>query len=135
MSSRVLFDSSVLIDEVRTGRHSERVLSLSRIVCVSTVVLAELWRGAMSRAEVRFLEDLEKNHVNLAPTENNWIESGHVLSRIRQAHGFNVTEMRELHFDVLIALTARSYGVTLITSNRADFEMIRSYRDFELEIW
>jgi predicted nucleic acid-binding protein len=98
-------------------------------------VLAELWRGAMSRAEVRFLEDLEKNHVNLAPTENNWIESGHVLSRIRQAHGFNVTEMRELHFDVLIALTARSYGVTLITSNRADFEMIRSYRDFELEIW
>jgi predicted nucleic acid-binding protein len=36
---------------------------------------------------------------------------------------------------VLIALTARNYGAKLITSNRADFELIREYRDFNLEVW
>jgi predicted nucleic acid-binding protein len=44
-------------------------------------------------------------------------------------------ELRDLHFDVLIALTARSYGARLITTNRADFEMIHSVRKIQLEIW
>jgi predicted nucleic acid-binding protein len=39
------------------------------------------------------------------------------------------------HFDVLIALTAPSHGARLITSNRADFELILRYRGFQLEIW
>jgi len=43
--------------------------------------------------------------------------------------------LRDLHFDVLIALTARSYGARLITSNRADFELISSYKKVDLEIW
>ena len=50
-------------------------------------------------------------------------------------NGFEQGKLRDLHFDVLIALTARSYGAKLITSNRADFELIREYRDFELEGW
>jgi predicted nucleic acid-binding protein len=36
---------------------------------------------------------------------------------------------------VLIALTARSHGAKLIASNRADFELIREYLEFELEVW
>jgi predicted nucleic acid-binding protein len=36
---------------------------------------------------------------------------------------------------VLIALTARPHGARLITSNRSDFELIRSYRSFQLESW
>ena len=40
-----------------------------------------------------------------------------------------------MHFDVLIALTARSNGARLITSNRADFEMIYNHCKFKLEIW
>jgi predicted nucleic acid-binding protein len=43
--------------------------------------------------------------------------------------------LRDLHFDVLIALTARSHGARLITSNRADFELINSYRRIHLEMW
>jgi len=43
--------------------------------------------------------------------------------------------MRDLHFDVLIALTARSYRARLITSNRSDFEMINRYRRLQLELW
>jgi len=44
-------------------------------------------------------------------------------------------KVRDLHFDLLIALTARSHGARLITSNRPDFEMIRSHCQFKLEIW
>jgi hypothetical protein len=28
-----------------------------------------------------------------------------------------------------------AHGARLIASNRADFELIRSYRDFKLEVW
>ena len=54
---------------------------------------------------------------------------------MRADRGFTPEKVRDLHFDVLIALTARSHGATLITSNRTDFELILTYRDFDLEIW
>jgi hypothetical protein len=44
-------------------------------------------------------------------------------------------KLRDLHFDALIALTARARGARLITSNRDGFELIRGYRDFRLEVW
>ncbi len=43
--------------------------------------------------------------------------------------------LRDLHFDALIALTVRAHGARLITSNRADFELIQTYRGFALEVW
>ena len=71
----------------------------------------------------------------LTPTETNWLESGEILSRMRTEIGFSVEKVRDLHFDVLIALTARSHGARLITSNRTDFEAIHRFRKFDLEIW
>jgi predicted nucleic acid-binding protein len=54
---------------------------------------------------------------------------------VRKDYGFEPKKLRELHFDVLIALTARTHGALLVTSNGADFELIREYRDFPLEVW
>jgi predicted nucleic acid-binding protein len=101
----------------------------------SAVVLAELWRGSQTTAEGRFLEQLEANYPVWIPTQKNWLESGQVIGRIRQTHGFLAPKLRDLHFDVLIALTAKSYGARVITSNRDDFELIARYRDFDLEVW
>jgi predicted nucleic acid-binding protein len=98
-------------------------------------VLAELWRGATKPSDREFLSILMKNHPILTPTENNWIESGEILSRIRADRGFAPAKLRDLHFDVLIALTARSHGARLITTNRTDFELIKRYREFKLEVW
>jgi len=98
-------------------------------------VLAELLRGATKLAEISFLKELERNHPVLTPTEKNWIESGKILGKMRADKGFSPEKLRDLHFDVLIALTARTHGARLITSNRGDFEMIREYRDFVLEVW
>ena len=98
-------------------------------------MLAELLRGATRPAELSFLKALEKNHLLLTPSEKIWIDSGYVLERIRADEGYSPEKLRDLHFDVLIALTARTYGAQLITSNRTDFELIKKYRSFDLEIW
>jgi predicted nucleic acid-binding protein len=102
---------------------------------LSSVVLAELWRGAVSTFDHEFLLELASKRPILTPTQKNWIESGQILAQIRRDRGFEPRKLRELHFDVLIALTARTHGAKLITSNRANFELIREYREFELEVW
>ncbi len=131
----LILDSSVIIDDLRTLRHREKIRSLIGVIRTSSVVLAELWRGATKPSDREFLRILARNHPILTPTENNWIESGEVLARIRADRGFAPPKLRDLHFDVLIALTARSHGARLITTNRTDFELINSYREFKLEVW
>lgn len=131
----VIFDTSVLIDDLRTGCHEQRIQSIHGIVRTSSVVLAELWRGATTRQEHKFLEALAGNHPILTPTEKNWLDSGRILAKIHARKRFGPDKLRDLHFDVLIALTARSHGARLITSNRVDFEAIKIYRSFDLEIW
>jgi predicted nucleic acid-binding protein len=131
----VIFDSSIYVDDLRTGRFSDRIAAVGDLVRNSSVVLAELWRGATRSAEERFLNWLVDHYPVLTPTQNNWIESGQVLKRLQANHGFEAKKLRDLHFDVLIALTARSHGARLITSNRVEFELIRKYRNFNLEVW
>jgi len=131
----VIFDSSVLIDQLRTDRHIQRIAGLNDLVRTSVVVLAELWRGASTQAEQTFLRTLERRYPVLTPTEKNWLESGEILRKMQRIHGFEGRKLRNLHFDVLIALTARTHGAKVITSNRDDFELIRSYREFKLEVW
>jgi predicted nucleic acid-binding protein len=135
MSDVVLFDTSVLVDEARTGRHRKRIESVEGLVRTSSVVLAELLRGATGQAERKFLRTLARNHPVLTPTEENWLESGEILSKIRADQGFEPHKLRGLHFDVLIALTAHSYGARLITTNRGDFELISRYRQIKLDVW
>ncbi len=135
MSDVVIFDTSVLVDEVRTGRHRKGIESVDGLVRMSSVVLAELLRGVTAPAELKFLRTLAKNHPVLTPTQNNWLESGEILARIRYDRGFQPHKLRDLHFDVLIALTASSHGARLITTNRKDFELINRYRQIKLEVW
>jgi len=99
------------------------------------VVVSELWRGASSAAERKVLNALQKNHPILLPTGANWVESGQVLARLWLTKGFSPAKLRSLHVDVLIALTASSHGARLITTNRADFELIAAYCRFRLEVW
>ncbi len=135
MSNLVIFDTSIFIDHLRTNRHKERIAEIQGLIRTSSVVLAELWRGATRPAEKAFLRELGKNHPILLPTERMWLESGQLLGRIRTDLGLTAGRLRDLHFDVLIALTARAHGARLITSNGSDFALIRRYREFALEVW
>jgi predicted nucleic acid-binding protein len=135
MSDILIFDTSVLVDELRTGRHRKGIESVEGLVRTSSVVLAELLRGVTGPAEHKFLRSLARNYPILTPTEKNWIESGEILANIRTDKGFAPHKLRDLHFDALIALTARSHGARLITTNRTDFELIGRYCMFKLEAW
>jgi predicted nucleic acid-binding protein len=135
MSEPVIFDSSVIVTDLRTLKFKNKIQSVAGLIRNSSVVLAELWRGATERAERDFLLQMVKNHPILTPSERNWLESGQILAQIRAGTGFTAEKIRDLHFDVLIALTARSHGARLITSNRSDFELVRRYREFKLEVW
>jgi predicted nucleic acid-binding protein len=134
----VILDTSIFIDLLRNGHHQDRIGSLTGLVRTSSVVLSELRRGATKATELTYLRTLERNHPVLIPSKQNWLDSGELLGQIRKDRGFAPEKLRNLHFDVLIALTARSHGARLITSGRADFELIATYRaakHLNLEIW
>jgi len=135
MSRLVIFETSVLVDHFRTNCHEGRIAALDGVIRNSSVVLAELWRGVRSQQEHVALVKIEEDHPLLIPSARNWLESGRILGRIGKDKGFQPHKLRDLHFDLLIALTARSCGARLITSNRADFELIQRYCSFQLEIW
>lgn len=131
----IIFDTSIFIDHLRINKYAKHIQDVNGIIRNSSVVLAELARGATREPEENFVAALARNHPIVTPTERNWLESGAILSNMYKDRGFDPEKLRDLHFDVLIALTARNYGAIVITSNRTDFELIRSYKTFQLEVW
>ena len=85
--------------------------------------------------EVRFVRDLLSNCQMLNPTGQHWIQAADVLAGVRRREHYEANKIRELAFDVLIALSARSIGATVVTCNRSDFEMIRRYLTFQVLYW
>jgi predicted nucleic acid-binding protein len=130
-----LIDTSVYIENFRTGRFTLALVRSPWIIRCSAVVLHELRRGAKADLEIRFVADLARNVRILTPTERHWLESAEILFRIRRGKGYDVNKLRELAFDVLIALCVRDVGGTLITCNRDDFSEIKKYTPFKVAYW
>ena len=130
-----LLDSSVYIENFRTGRFTLALLRSPWIVRCSAVVLHELRRGARTALEFRFVSELARKVRIITPTESHWLESAEILSRMRRKKGYDPNKLGELAFDVLIALSARHVGATLITCNREDFAEIRSHTTFKVVFW
>lgn len=130
-----IIDTSVYIDNLRFGRFEKELLELKFVVRCSAVVLAELWRGARSREVIGFVDYLTRNFRIVAPNEREWVESGKIVGRIARAKGYDIHKTREIHFDVLIAMTARKIGAHLITCDADDFSAIREAMNFNLVCW
>jgi len=130
-----LVDTSVYIENFRTGRFTLPLLRSAWIVRCSAVVLHELRRGARTPLELRFVAELARKVRVLTPTERHWLESAEILSRIRKRKGYDAKKLRDLAFDSLIALSARDAGATLITCNREDFAEIAKYLAYKVIFW
>ncbi|MBA5867874.1 MAG: PIN domain-containing protein [Nitrospira sp. CR1.3] len=130
-----VLDTSLYIDNFRTGRFTFRLLQSSFIVRCSSVVLHELLRGARSPLERKFVTELSRRCRVLTPTERQWSQAAEILSRMRRAEHYEAGKIRDLAFDVLIALSARSIGATVVTTNRDDFQIIQRYVSFHLICW
>jgi len=94
-------------------------------------VLAELWRGRDEAAERAFLKELNEEPSCPHPRPR---ECGSNRDRSWENPGERGIERRggcgSVHFEVLIALTARGHGARLVTGNGPDFKLIQKYRDF-----
>jgi len=130
-----VLDTSVYVDNFRTGRFTERIIESQLLFRGVTVVIHELLRGARRPEEREFAIALSRRLRLFTPSERVWLDSARVVAQLAAAKGYDSRKVRGLSFDALIALTARSIGATVVTLNRQDFEEIRSYRRFRLLCW
>lgn len=130
-----IVDTSVYVDLLRHRRFAEDLIKLPHLVRSSSVVLSELRRGATLPRERRWIDELEANHPVFCPGSWEWRRAGEILQRMRKSRGYEAKKLRDLHFDALIALTARAVGAVVVTCNRADFEALREEEPFDLLVW
>jgi hypothetical protein len=104
---------------------------------MSGVVALELYAGS-DEDDISLIDELVGVFIRtnrlVAPWPTDYIEAGKLLRRLQRQKGYDLKKSARLVNDVLIALTARRIGATLITQNRRDFEAIREYKEFKLEI-
>lgn len=130
-SGKFALDTNIIIDGLR---NSEAGLGLENFhaefapfVYMSAVVVHELRAGArpgdLKRLEKHVFAPFERRGRVFAPTYATWIRAGDVLRDLRDRDNMRVVS-RSFGNDVLIALSCREAGVTLVTSNTRDFARI-----------
>ena len=100
--------------------------------------MMELSAGAQSSRDRKLLSALfsafRRAGRILLPELATYQDAGEILQRLQAKMGYDVVGANSLANDVLIALSARSIGATVLTQNRADFEAIRRLRSFKLVV-
>lgn len=136
---RVVIDTNLYIDWLNVGRHENVLFQRTAVKYLSAVVVLELYAGAVSprdRGVIRgVVAAFDRSARILVPSAVVYEEAGHVLRVLRRSREHQAaTRYGSLVNDVLIALSARSIGATVVTSNARDFAAIRDVRPFELTI-
>lgn len=125
VTGKVLPDTNVFIDYLRADLHADWVFEgVGNIVrFLSAVVLMELRLGAdtlrRKRAVDRIVRAFPVRRM-IAPTPLLFERAGR-LFRILHGDGSGIVDRLSPINDLLIALTARQIGATVITSNLKDF--------------
>jgi predicted nucleic acid-binding protein len=123
-----ILDTTVYIQHWERGLHAEALDAVRRgfVVRHSAVVLSELRRGARTaQAEKRIGQLFRRLRDVWEPTSADWWEAGRLIRRIGDQQGWERVKRRAFQNDVLIGLTARRHGATVVTCNRRDFELLR----------
>lgn len=133
---RVVIDTNIYIDWLNERQYEEVIFERGTVKRLSAVVLMELFAGAFSTRDRRLIRSiaLPPARVNcvVTPTVSIYEEAGDVLGRLQRVHGYLMPSAYGLVNDVLIALSARSIGASVITQHERDFAAIRSVRPFKL---
>jgi predicted nucleic acid-binding protein len=137
--SGVTLDTSVYI-AARRRRQPDLVSSHrygGELVFLSSVVAQELYAGTL-RALWSQVDQLWRRFDQVGrlfvPTAADWRQAGLVLSQIGQQFGYDRIARRRLTNDALLAMSARSLGLTVLTMNARDFSLVAQYRSFEFRV-
>ncbi|MGH9324856.1 MAG: type II toxin-antitoxin system VapC family toxin [Vicinamibacteria bacterium] len=122
-----ILDTNVYIGHWERGLYDDALDRVRRafIVRHSSVVLSEIRRGARTKAAQNVVANLmECATVVWAPQSSDWWEAGKLIRERGDARDWDRDKRRDFQNDVLIALTARRHGATVVTANRAEFELL-----------
>ncbi len=135
---RVVIDTNVYVDWFNKGRHEAVLFQREAVKYLSAVVFMELSAGAFSAGDRRLVREVTSAFAKagriLVPTVTVYEEAGDVLRQLQQSRGYTMASAYGLVNDVLIALSARSIGATVITQNERDFVAIQMIRPFKLSL-
>src|SRR5262245_12793736 len=131
---KVLLDTNVYIGWLNQGLHEELMVGPGLVRYLSAVVQMELRIGAKMLPARRAVDQLSRAYRAagrvIAPSAELFDQAGRTLQRLHEI-GREVRRSSMVN-DVLIALSARSLGATVLTADE-DYEAIRSVLDFKLE--
>ena len=135
---RIVIDTNVYVDWLNEGQHEAILFQREAVKYLSAVVLMELSAGAFSARDRRLVREVASAFAKVdrifLPTVTIYEEAGDVLRRLQESRGYTVASAYGLVNDVLIALSARSVGATVITQNERDFVAIQTIRPFKLAL-
>lgn len=135
---RLVIDTNLYVDWLNRGRHESVLFQSPAVRYLSAVVLMELLAGAFTARDRRLVRQVGKAFTAvrrvLVPTARVYEEAGEVLRRLQASRGYTLGGKHSVVNDVLIALSARAIGATVITRNARDFEAIEGIRPFALEV-
>ncbi len=135
---KLIIDTNVWIDWINKGVYETLLLNKDAVKYLSSIVLMELYAGAYKPGDLKRADQLvrafQRTNRIISPSIESYREAGQVMARLRHRHGFQIKKTMGLSHDILIALTARSIGATLLTSNRQDFELLQPLCSFHLQV-
>ena len=135
---KVIFDTSIYIPFINDGVvYPASELKIGRpSTYLSSVVIEELYAGALDNSSIRLLDRLYDTFESLGriivPKASDWQRAGKVISKMGQKYGFEDIYLSRLTNDVLIALSARLIGAFVVTQNEKDYLRIKEFVDFKL---
>lgn len=128
IGGKVLLDTNVLIDFLRAGMHTEWVLGGHGTVVrfISAVALLELRLGADTPKRKKAVDRIQQafqagRTLGLTPS---MLDHAGRLFRALHGNASGLSDRLGPMNDVLIALTAREIGATVITNNMLEFRRI-----------
>jgi predicted nucleic acid-binding protein len=136
----VLYDSSVYISSLRLGQTAifqTRNLLHGSLLWLNAVVLEELYAGA-DTAGRKLLAKLERDSEQigrlLVPSLADWSQTGNVLARIGAKYGYDKIGKARMTNDTLIGTSAARQGITVLTKNARDFQLIAEFTLLQWEL-
>lgn len=140
-AKRLIFDTNVYIAAIQGGLFSLAFRTLQEKLVrtyLASVVSAELFAGATNQAARRAVHDFVRRAHGVGrvvtPSAGDWERAGQLVAEIRQREPRLRSKIPTLWNDVLIALSARQIGATVVTQNVRDFELLLRYLRFDLHI-
>ena len=138
MPAKYIFDTNIyircMLDRGFGLQHAEQYTRHIPSTFFSSVVAQELIVGCTDELSVRrvqnFLSPFERVKRIINPTYEDWKEAGLTAVKIVLRRADLKSKKIALINDILIALSCRRIGATLITFNSQDFEVIRRFLRF-----